>query len=205
MLNLSLLKEDESYTFRSYFEMPYEPEEILAQFSYRLEIGEWTWPVAPAPPQTPALKNRIRQGLPWVSLTSETARRELLVAPVLTEVALHCRVPLRLEYPLMVNNWLKGSLDYLLRGKNILLVVEAKKDDLTRAFVQMAVEMIALAQVEPQAQIYGAVTIGSIWQFGQILGDPRTIRQDLTLYRVPEDLESVAGILTAMVGDPSQP
>lgn len=205
MLNLSLLKEDESYTFRSYFEMPYEPEEILAQFSYRLEIGEWTWPVAPAPPQTPALKNRIRQLLPLVSLTSETARRELLVAPVLTEVALHCRVPLRLEYPLMVNNWLKGSLDYLLRGKNILLVVEAKKDDLTRAFVQMAVDMIALAQVEPQAQIYAAVTIGSIWQFGQILGDPRTIRQDLTLYRVPEDLESVAGILTAMVGDPSQP
>ncbi len=205
MLNLSLLKEDESYTFRSYFEMPYEPEEILAQFGYRLEIGEWTWPVAPAPPQTPALKNRIRQLLPLVSLTSETARRELLVAPVLTEVALHCRVPLRLEYPLMVNNWLKGSLDYLLRGKNILLVVEAEKDDLTRAFVQMAVEMIALAQVEPQAQIYGAVTLGSVWQFGQILGDPRTIRQDLTLYRVPEDLESVAGILTAMVGDPSQP
>ena len=143
--------------------------------------------------------------LPLVSLSSETARRELLVAPVLTEVALHCQVPLRLEYPLVVNNWLKGSLDYLLRGKNILLVVEAKKDDLTRAFVQMAVEMIALIQVEPQAQIYGAVTIGSIWQFGQILGDQQTIRQDLTLYRVPEDLESVAGILTAMVGDPSQP
>ncbi|MFS8904432.1 hypothetical protein [Synechococcus sp. B60.1] len=105
----------------------------------------------------------------------------------------------------MSSPMLKGSLDYLLRGKNILLVVEAKKDDLTRAFVQMAVEMIALAQVEPQTQIYGAVTIGSTWQFGQILGDPQTIRQDLTLYRVPEDLESVAGILTAMVGDPSQP
>jgi len=205
MLNLSILKEDESYTFRSYFEMPYEPDEILAQFGYRLEMGEWTWPVAPAPPQTPALKDRIRRLLPLVSLSSETARRELLVAPVLTEVALHCQVPLRLEYPLAVNNWLKGSLDYLLRGKNILLVVEAKKDDLTRAFVQMAVEMIALAQVEPQAQIYGAVTIGSIWQFGQILVDPQTIRQDLALYRVPEDLESVAGILTAMVGDPSQP
>ncbi len=205
MLNLSLLKPDESYTFRSYFEMPYEPDEILAQFGYRLEIGEWAWPVAPPPPQTSALKDRLRQLLPLVSLSSETARRELLVAPVLTEVALHCRVPLRLEYPLMVNNWLKGSLDYLLRGKNILLVVEAKKEDLTRAFVQMAVEMIALAQVEPQAQIYGAVTIGSIWQFGQILVDPQTIRQDLTLYRVPEDLETVAGILTAMVGDPSQP
>lgn len=39
MLNISILKEDESYTFRSYFEMPYEPDEILAQFGYRLEIG----------------------------------------------------------------------------------------------------------------------------------------------------------------------
>ncbi|MEN9225970.1 MAG: hypothetical protein Q6L60_04025 [Thermostichus sp. HHBFW_bins_43] len=201
MLNISILKEDESYTFRSYFEMPYEPDEILAQFGYRLEIGEWEWPAAPAPPQTQTLKERIRQLLPLVSLSSETARRELLVAPVLTEVALHCRVPLRLEYPLMVNNWLKGSLDYLMRGKYTLLVVEAKKDDLTRGFVQMAVEMIALAQVEQHPQIYGAITIGSIWQFGQILVEEKVIKQDLTLYRVPEELETIVGILTGIVGD----
>jgi hypothetical protein len=65
MLNISILKEDESYTFRSYFEMPYEPDEILAQFGYRLEIGEWTWPVAPAPPQPQFWKDRIRQLLPF--------------------------------------------------------------------------------------------------------------------------------------------
>jgi hypothetical protein len=39
----------------------------------------------------------------------------------------------------------------------------------------MAVEMIALAQVEQQAQIYGAVTMGSIWQFGQILAHQQMI------------------------------
>jgi hypothetical protein len=88
--------------------------------------------------------------------------------------------------------------------REVLLVVEAKKDDLTRAFVQMAVEMIALAQVEQQAQIYGAVTMGSIWQFGQILAHQQMIKQDLTLYRVPEELETIAGILTAMVSNPSQ-
>ncbi len=200
MLNISILKEDESYTFRSYFEMPYEPDEILAQFGYRLEMVELELPTAPAPPQTQTLKDRIRKLLPLVSLSSETARRELLVAPVLTEVALHCRVPLRLEYPLMVSNWLKGSLDYLLRGENTLLVVEAKKDDLTRGFVQMAVEMIALAHVENRPQIYGAITIGSIWQFGKLEVKEQCIKQGLTLYRVPEELESIAGILTGIVG-----
>ncbi len=200
MLNISILKEDESYTFRSYFEMPYEPDEILAQFGYRLEMVELELPTAPAPPQTQTLKDRIRKLLPLVSLSSETARRELLVAPVLTEVALHCRVPLRLEYPLMVSNWLKGSLDYLLRGDNTLLVVEAKKDDLTRGFVQMAVEMIALAHVENRPQIYGAITIGSIWQFGKLEVKEQCIKQGLTLYRVPEELESIVGILTGIVG-----
>jgi hypothetical protein len=57
--------------------------------------------------------------------------------------------------------------------------------------------------VEQQAQIYGAVTMGSIWQFGQILAHQQMIKQDLTLYRVPEELETIAGILTAMVSNPS--
>lgn len=200
MLNISILKEDESYTFHSYFEMPYEPDEILAQFGYQLQIGELELPIAPSPPQTQTLKNRIRQLLPLVSLSSETARRELLVAPILTEIALHCQVPLRLEYPLMVSNWLKGSLDYLLRGENTLLVVEAKKDDLTRGFVQMAVEMIALAHVESRPHIYGAITIGSIWQFGILKVKEQCIQQGLTLYRVPEELEAITGILTGIVG-----
>ncbi|MFQ3612496.1 MAG: hypothetical protein SNJ68_02125 [Cyanobacteriota bacterium] len=200
MLNISILQEDESYTFRSYFEMPYEPDDILAQFGYQLEIVELELPTAPSPPQIQTLKNRIRQSLPLVSLSSETARRELLVAPILTEVALHCRVPLRLEYPLMVSNWLKGSLDYLLRGENTLLVVEAEKDDLTRGFVQMAVEMIALAHVENRPQIYGAITTGSIWQFGTLVVKEQYIQQGLTLYRVPEELETIAGILTGIVG-----
>jgi hypothetical protein len=45
--------------------------------------------------------------------------------------------------------------------------------------------------------------MGSIWQFGQILADQQVIKQDLTLYRVPEELETIAGILTAMVSNPS--
>lgn len=59
-----------------------------------------------------------------------------------------CQCPIRLEYLLHVNNWLKGNLGYLLRSHPSFLVVEAKNDDLSRGFTQLAVEIIALALAE---------------------------------------------------------
>lgn len=72
------------------------------------------------------LQQRIEESLPLVSLSSETARRETLVAPILFEVARYCLCQIRIEYPLSVNNWLKGNLDYFLKLNLGLLVVEAK-------------------------------------------------------------------------------
>ncbi|MEM9006382.1 MAG: hypothetical protein AAGE59_23000 [Cyanobacteria bacterium P01_F01_bin.86] len=89
----------------------------------------------------------------------------------------------------MVNNWLKGTLDYLLRGNSNLLVAEAKKDDLTRGFIQLAVELIALSQRENLDILYGAVTIGDVWCFGKLDAQTKQITQDITLYPIPDDLE----------------
>ena len=116
----------------------------------------------------PDLRQRIDAILPYVSLTSETARRENLVAPILMNVVVYCHCQFRIEYPLSLNNWLKGNLDYLLRAENSLLVIEAKNDDLTRGFTQLAVELIALAVVEEQDVFYGAVTIGNACNFGKL-------------------------------------
>ena len=42
------------------------------------------------------------------------------------------------------------------------MVVEAKRDDLTRGFTQLAVELIALAMLEDALEVlYGAVTMES--------------------------------------------
>ena len=46
---------------------------------------------------------------------------------------------MRIEYPLSINNQLKGNLDYLLHLNNNFLVIEAKNDDFTRGFTQLAV------------------------------------------------------------------
>ncbi len=194
----SILQEGQSYTFRSYFEMVYEPDEILAEFGYSLIKSRLSLPQTTRQlERLLELQQRIERTLPLVSLTSEMARRETLVAPVLLEVAAYCSCPLKIEYPLIVSNWLKGNLDYLLRSTHNLLVVEAKNDDLTRGFTQLAVELIALSQAEEQEILYGAVTIGDVWQFGLLDRNQQRITQDLTLYRVPDDLEV---LMRALVG-----
>ena len=37
MAKIKILQEGQSYTFRSYFELPYEADDILAEFNYSLE------------------------------------------------------------------------------------------------------------------------------------------------------------------------
>ena len=199
MPKTKILQEGQSYTFRSYFQMPYEAEDILAEFDYTLHKSRLSLPLSQKQfDQLPALQQRLEDTLLLISLSNEAARREALVFPVLLEVARLCQCQIRIEYPLTVNHWLKGNLDYLLRGKTGLIVVEAKHDDLTRGFTQLAVELIALTQVEEQNILYGAVTMGDAWRFGKIERTEHRITQDITLYRVPDDLEQLTQILIGL-------
>lgn len=200
MTRKKILSENQSYTFRSYFEMPYEPDEILAELGYSLIRKHLTLPRSDRHLQRlEELKQRIEESLPLVSLSSETARRETLVAPTLLEVARYCQCQVRIEYPLSVNNWLKGNLDYFLKHNPSLLVVEAKNDDLTRGFTQLAVELIAISQVEEGDVFYGCVTIGDAWRFGILEKTNQQIFQDISLYRIPDDLEYLMRILVGIL------
>lgn len=200
MPKTKILQEGHSYSFRSYFEMPYEADEILAEFGYALVRSRLCLPESEKQlDQLSELRQRLEDTLLLISLSNEAARREALVFPVLLEVARFCQCQIRIEYPLSVNNWLKGNLDYLLRRENTLLVVEAKNDDLSRGFTQLAVELIALAQVGEQDILYGAVTIGDAWRFGKLDTRNRAIAQDITLYRVPDDLEELTRILIGII------
>lgn len=201
MAKIKILQEDRSYSFRSYFELPYEADDILAEFNYVLIKSRLSLPQAIAPlNQLPELKQRIEDILPFISLSNETARRETLVSPILLEVIRYCQCQMRIEYPLTVNNWLKGHLDYLLRSsKNNLLIIEAKNDDLTKGFTQLAVELIALSQIEEQNLLYGAVTIGNVWQFGQLDRLQKQIAQDLNLFKVPDDLDNLVRVIVGIL------
>lgn len=196
----AILQEGQSYTFRSYFEMPYEADEILAEFGYELRRSRLALPtVTTILERLPELKQRLEETLVLINLSNEAARREALVFPVLLEVARFCQCQIRIEYSLIVNDWLKGNLDYLLRRNGDLLVIEAKNADLSRGFTQLAVELIALAKAESQAVLYGAVTIGDTWRFGRLDRQSHQITQDLALYRVPDDLEQLTQILIGLI------
>ncbi|MGH2414157.1 MAG: hypothetical protein ACRDEA_10795, partial [Microcystaceae cyanobacterium] len=107
MSKAKILQEGQSYTFRSYFEMPYEADEILAEFGYTLVRSRLSLPVTEKRlARLPELRQRIEDTLLLISLSNEAARREALVFPVLLEVARFCQCQIRIEYPLTVNNWL---------------------------------------------------------------------------------------------------
>ena len=202
MTRPAILQPGQSYTFRQYFEMSYEPEDILAEFGYTLKRVPLSLPQSTLYlDRLSNLKTRIEESLPYISLTSEAARRELLIAPLLLDVVHYTHAQLRIEYPLTVTEQLKGSLNYYLYSVGKLLVIEAKNADLARGFTQLAVELIALDKWTDNEQpiLQGAVSTGDIWQFGILHRGQKQIQQGLTLYRVPDDLESLVRILVKIL------
>jgi hypothetical protein len=198
----SILEPGKSYTFSNYFDLSYEPDEILAEFGFTLSYRALDLPRREIPlEQLTDLKNSIQRHLPFVSLTSETARREVLIAPVVLALIDYTQAKLRIEYAIKVSEQLKGSLDYYLQTQKSLLIIEAKNADLTKGFTQLAVELIALDQWTDSEfpLLYGVVSTGTIWQFGCLDREQKEIEQDLNLYRVPADLPELFPSLVAIL------
>lgn len=202
-----LLDPNRSYTFSNYFDLNADAFDLVAEFGYTLVRTQLLLPhFSGQLEQLAALKERIDAILPYVDLVNETARREVFIAPIVSELVRITHARLNIEYLLQVNQKLQGSLDYYLRTQTHLLVIEAKQADLTRGFTQLAMEMIALDQWTDLSQpdLLGAVTTGNIWQFGVLHRQSKQIEQGLNLYRVTEDIEAVVRILlAALKSDPN--
>ena len=195
-----ILDPNRSYTFSNYFDLNVDAFDLVAEFGYSLVRTQLQLPQFLGQlEQIDALRERIEAILPYVDLVNETARREVFIAPIVSELVRITHARLSIEYPLQVTPQLQGSLDYYLRTQTHLLVIEAKQADLTRGFTQLAIEMIALDQWTDsnQLEILGAVTTGNIWQFGLLHRNSKQINQGLNLYRVTEDIEAVIRILLA--------
>lgn len=205
-LTMSILDSNQSYTFSRYFELGFEASELAQEFGYSLTRKTLNLPQFPDElDRLGELRARIEEVLPFVPLTNELARREILISRVVTELIHYTQAELRIEYNLKVSNWLQGNLDYLLRVKSVnqLLVIEAKYEDLTRGFTQLVAELVALDQwsgsttVDQQPILIGVVSTGTIWQFGRLDRNTKHFEQGINSYRVPEDLEQVMRILVA--------
>ncbi|WP_420208321.1 hypothetical protein [Candidatus Electronema sp. JC] len=200
----SIFKEGKKYTFSDYFEMGNPTEEIVVALGYAFFTQAVALPRLQTVSQETAerISSTYYALLPKISLSSETAKREVMIAPVLHSVIQNINAKLNIEYPVEVNDKLGGTIDYLFRSPQNLIVIEAKKGDLERGFNQLAAEMIAMDMYEePSAMqnIYGAVTIGEVWRFAVLEREEKRLLKDVHTFRFPEDVSEIFSILSGML------
>jgi hypothetical protein len=198
---MSILHSETSYTFSDYFELNYPTEDVLQELGYRYEFAKLVLPHGEISHPLAGLQAMFYRRLPHIGLTSETAKREAMVAPVLLELLDEIEAKLDIEYPIYVNERLKGSLDYWIRSDREFLVVEAKKSDMERGFTQLAVELIAMDHylAGGSAELYGAVTVGELWRFGRLDRATKLVSKDIDAFRVPLDLEELFQVLVGIL------
>lgn len=200
----SIFKEGKRYSFSDYFNMSNPCEEIIAEWGYHLDLEEIKFTLASNIEQSviDKLKTTYYQLLPKITTNSEIAKREFMIAPLLHEVILRIDGKLNIEYPIDIDDKLNGVIDYLIRSKEELIVIEAKKGDLDQGFNQLATEMIAVDKYEQNNTsgiLYGALTIGEVWRFSLLKRAEKRIIKDLNLFRFPQDIKDILSIFLGIL------
>lgn len=173
-------------------------EQVIDQFQLTASTTPFTiQPIAPSS----ELEATLKRYLPLAtSISTEKARNELIVTPILLEVraVFHNRIGYFSGRSLTVDPsmGLNGECDFLLSADPNQTVVQAKNADLTGGLGQCAAPMVG-AQAFNQRRghphaIYGAVTTGTNWKL-------LTLQQQLNIsldeYLVPPQLPAVLGFL----------
>lgn len=159
------------------------------------------------------LKTTLQRNLSLVvNKGTEKVRSEMLIAPILVEIrenldrqiAVFSGVAFNVDRKL----GLHGFCDFLISQDPLLLeiqapvlmLVEAKKEDLAGGIAQCVAEMVGaerfnLKRGKPREKIFGIVTSGTDWRFLELQG--KVVRLDLRDYSIQE-LPAILGVLTFM-------
>jgi hypothetical protein len=80
---MSILDSNQSYNFSRYFELGFEARELAEEFGYRLTRKILNLPqFTDELDRLSELRDRLEEVLPFVPLTNEFARREILISPL---------------------------------------------------------------------------------------------------------------------------
>lgn len=189
-----------SYTFEDYSELRIEFDEILKGFGYNSDQSYIDFPRPDIQIQnSSALKEQMIKGIQSVSLTSEASKREFLVSPVLWQVINYIPVRIRLGYSLNISNALQGAIDYYIESADKVLILQMKQGDMQKNFNQLVAQMIALdqwmAESPEPSSIYGAVSMGEVWQFGVLDRQNKFFTKDIAIHTLPNDVDQLLQIL----------
>jgi hypothetical protein len=163
---------------------------------------------------TPLLQEILLENVPWaIAVGSEKARPEGIINPVLLEVKRQLGGQIGVfsgeEFNVDVAADLNGFCDFLISRSSeqlyikapLLMLVEAKKEDLKPALGQCLAEMVAAQRFNSMKDrsietIYGVVTSGTVWRFLQLTG--KVVSIDLTDYPLLP-VDNVLGVLVSML------
>ncbi|MGD1902361.1 MAG: hypothetical protein ACFB9N_08995 [Geitlerinemataceae cyanobacterium] len=102
-MNPPILNPATSYSFSQYGNIPFDTADILSEFGITLQTATLHLiekiPIDPAP-----LARELEENIALVDPSSEIARREALIFPVLRAVCKHIQSPLKIEYAIQVDN-----------------------------------------------------------------------------------------------------
>ena len=170
-------------------------------FSLKTIEGKHFFPEVPVIEPSYLLQETLKRGIPWaIAVGNEKARSEAIINPILLEVqqVLEGKVSVFSgeEFNVEPEVGLNGTCDFLLSQSPeqiaveapVLVVVEAKKDDLKRGMGQCLAEMVAAQRFNHMYQqeissVYGCVSTGTAWRFLKL--ENSTVTVDLTDYPVP--------------------
>jgi hypothetical protein len=194
--------------------MPYSQfrtlESVVSTFDLTIEDTPHLFSQTPPILPSDRLREVISEGLDLASATStEKARSELLISPILMEVRRNLNKQISLfsgnNFDVESERGLNGFCDFILSASPtqsvitapVLTVVEAKENDLRAGLGQCIAEMIG-AQIFNQNKglvyaVYGTVTTGTTWRFLRL--EQQIVQIDLTEYFINQ-LDLILGILS---------
>lgn len=148
-----------------------------------------------------------------IKLGSEKAKSEFIIAPIMREIIERNPDQIALfsgyEFTVLEEKGLTGSCDYIFSRDvgspdiqaPVLLVVEAKNENLETGGPQCIAEMYAAQLFNEQAgkpprPVYGAVTFGREWQFYCLTN--QTVVRDVKIFSITE-LPLIIGVLQQII------
>jgi hypothetical protein len=147
-----------------------------------------------------------------VASNSEKARSEMIISPILLDLRRLLNDQINLfsgvEFNVDAAQGLNGICDFIITRSPerlivtapVIIIVEAKKENIPAGLGQCIAEMVAARILNERAgneiTIYGTVTTGSIWQFLKLEG--QVVQIDLSEYYL-KDVNKILGILSSAV------
>ncbi|MEH2310794.1 MAG: hypothetical protein V7K35_05040 [Nostoc sp.] len=148
-----------------------------------------------------------------IAISTEKARSEMIISPILLEIRRKFNYQISLfsgvDFTVDSQRGLNGFCDFILSLSSeqllvrspVIVLVESKNENLRSGLAQCIAEMVAAQLFNERGgnqikAIYGAVTIGTIWQFLKL--EVNVVSIDLSEYYI-KDIKKILGILYSAI------